>query len=144
MNERTPYETDPVESVEQAIRAFVAAYNRLQAVPTKAGQDRTFSETLRLAMQRGVPLGGQLHMGLYEIGIAHAANGPAAMAALCIHEGKLARALAQRARDVQALFAREHDGLLPRLCALLETETDLPGEGMRLLNECRRLMAFWG
>jgi hypothetical protein len=158
-SEHTPYETDPVQNVGEALRALAHAYNRLQdalhAGPSPAW-GRALGERLRRAVNRPVGIDGQAGrlLGLYEIGIAHAPDtggGASAPAQLTVNDAKLSFALENRGGDLEVFFMKEEAGLLPRLYKMLMRYKNQAGSGdeayaplVRLINECRRLQAFWG
>ncbi|MCL2386577.1 MAG: hypothetical protein FWC89_03400 [Defluviitaleaceae bacterium] len=149
--EKTPYETNPVESPAEAVKAFVEAYDVLQTILTEfdseEGELSVFADSLRAAMYRPVsPDGGSRpSISLYEIGVVYFPEGAGRYD---ISTRKLSTALRQRENDVRALFVQE-DGILPNLCeilpAFLEEERDeyVYAAAMRFLNECRRLIAMW-
>jgi len=155
--EQTPYETGPVESLSEALLAFVEAYDKLQTAinhaiegqEVEAVQERyfvRFRETLKLTMYGPVSPQGESRasLSLYEIGVVYF---PGAHK-YSIHKGKLEKALRLRGDDIQALFV-QHDGLLPRLCEILpefleyEPPEEVYAVALRFLNECRRLTAMW-
>ena len=155
--EQTPYETGPVESLSEALLAFVEAYDKLQVVISDAieseilevGQERYFArfrDTLKLTMYGPVSPQGESRasLSLYEIGVVYF---PGAHK-YSIHKGKLEKALRVRGDDIQSLFVQS-DGLLPRLCEMLpefleyEPPEKVYTAALRFLNECRRLTAMW-
>lgn len=143
--EKTPYETNPVESPFDAICAFVEAYDTLRACCEKFD---TEADELRTAIFRPVqPLEeNYASIGIYEIGVIF----DPATGKYGINRRKLTKALLTREADVRVLFVQE-DGILPHLCEILpeflEREENAENEfvyaaGMRFLNECRRLFAM--
>jgi hypothetical protein len=147
--ERTSYETNPVESPEDALRAFVEAYDVLQAVLSECGDGEaaSFSDELKTAMYRPVQPAGYdcPPISLYEIGVVYYAEG---LGRYDINNRKLKAAIIRREADVRALFVQE-DGILPHLCEILPQFTETPRHEfiytatLRFLNECRRLIAMW-
>ena len=154
--EKTSYETEPVEDIVDAMRAFARAFDELlTAMPIEFD---TFAEEVRLAMY--TPVSRQTNsadditqpISLYEIGVTHSPNNSVA-GQYAINTAKLAEAVESRAEDVQALLIQEQDGVLHVLCDMLmafieeEREDDLPRNVyavvMRLFNECRRLAIMW-
>ncbi|MCL2217694.1 MAG: hypothetical protein FWB91_11845 [Defluviitaleaceae bacterium] len=146
--EQTPYETGPVESLSEALYAFVEAYDKLQAA---IGQDAEcdfahFRDLLKLTMNRPIIVTDENRppLSLYEIGVLYFPD----TGKYSARKSKLEKALRQRGDDIRALFVQQ-DGLLPRLCEILPAflEEELPSEvfsaSMRFLNECRRLTAMW-
>ncbi|MCL2356112.1 MAG: hypothetical protein FWC70_02975 [Defluviitaleaceae bacterium] len=140
-NEKTPYETNPVESPFDAICAFVEAYDVLLACLAEHGAD---ADELRTAIFRPVcPESGGAPIGIYEIGVIfdHSAG------KYGINRKKLNKALLTREADVRALFSQE-DGILPNLCDFLleflgrEESEPIDAATLRFLNECRRLFAM--
>ena len=159
-DERTPYETNPVESPADAICAFVEAFDVLQAILYETGEecDLHFADALRTATYRPVHTDGENRpaIGLYEIGVVYVTDGKYG-----INERKLSAALRKREDEIRALFVQE-DGILPRLCEMLsnflyperdeiedvfeESEPEphpLHDFILRFLNECRRMIAMW-
>jgi len=122
--EKTSFETNPVESPEDALHAFVVAYDALQATLAAYAEHLEFANTLRGAIYRPVlPEGGfSPPISLYEIGVVYGHGGKGKYG---INEAKLHAALEERAADVSALFVQEN-GILPHLCKILsEFLTDL-------------------
>ena len=149
--EHTAYETNPVESPEDAIRAFVEAYDVLQSVLAECddGDLTEFSDELRTAMYRPVHPEGfdRPPISLYEIGVVYfAAN--EGLGRYDINSRKLGAALKRREADVRALFVQQ-DGILPHLCEILPQFLEAHRHEfvytatLRFLNECRRLQAMW-
>jgi hypothetical protein len=158
--ERTAYETDPVENIGEAIVALTHAYNRLQdALHAEPEKYAAFGEALRAEINKPVPIHGKkgLQMSMYEIGIAHAPDKEGSYSGrLGVNGEKLNRALEDRTVELQALLTCEKNGLLPRLCRMLDDfkQKSAPNGGalageavypplLRFGNECRRLQAFW-
>jgi len=141
-DEKTPYETNPVEGPLDAICAFVEAYDLLQTCLADADED---TDELRAAIFRPVqPEGDCAPIGIYEIGVIfNPSEGNYG-----INRHKLNAALLTREADVRALFVQE-DGILPYLCDFLteflgDVEDDFVyAATMRFLNECRRLFAMF-
>ena len=153
---KTPYETEPVECIMGAMRAFVKAYDHLQNIlPIEFDP---LAEALRLTMYS--PVWPEIDsdsppISLYEIGVTQSPHRSVA-GRYSIHEGKLTEALEHRAEDIRALLiqesvqgtlvlpinrlgtakqfpmAQEDSGILPRLCDILaifideEREEKLP------------------
>ncbi|MCL2199526.1 MAG: hypothetical protein FWB80_11440 [Defluviitaleaceae bacterium] len=141
--EKTSYETNPVEGPEDAICAFVEAYDVLQASAPP------FAAELKTAMYRPVTPHDydSPPVSIYEIGVVYVPDGTAGKYG--INSPKLKAALRQRKSDVRALFVQE-DGILPHLCDVLTEFLEEPYEDeyihsvtLRFLNECRRLIAMW-
>ncbi|MCL2840862.1 MAG: hypothetical protein FWE05_08820 [Defluviitaleaceae bacterium] len=148
--EETSYETSPVESLSEALYAFVDAYDTLQDVIAMM-EDTTdfaqFNNVLKLTMYSSVSVEGidRPPLSLYEIGVVYFPT----TGKYATHKEKFEQALHQREDDVRALFV-QHDGILPRLCDILSTfvKDEPPPQVlfipvMRFLNECRRLTAMW-
>jgi len=152
-HEKTPYETEPVESPLEAMRAFALAFGRLlDALPLECDG---FAEELKLAMYKPVYLAFDPDappISLYEIGVTHSPHKSVA-GQYAIQAGKLSDAIQHRPEAVRALLIQEESGVLPRLCAILEAFRDAEREEdlqmdvftalMRFLNECRRLSVMW-
>jgi flagellar capping protein FliD len=149
-----PHETEPVDNLTGAVRAFAQAYNHLQYALRTNSQDETLplGDILRMAMHKSVSpfsLDGIVkpQISLYEIGVAHSPDSTKS-GQLSVHEEKFGFALISRESDVRALFIQEDSGLLPRLCDLLiplrerSLSEDIRVPALRLLNECRRLSAL--
>jgi hypothetical protein len=145
--ERTSYETNPVQSPEDALFAFVEAYDVLQAVLPECDADGelvAFSEELRVAFYRPVsPKDGDFApISLYEAGVVFSHG------SYKIDSRKLKKALIQREADIRALFVQS-DGILPSLCEMLPAFLETPRHEfvytavMRFLNECRRMTAMY-
>lgn len=119
MNEKTSFETNPVESPADALRAFVEAYDVLQSTLAELNdaENAAFADTLRGAMYRPVlPEGGfSPPISLYEIGVVYLPNEPGKYG---VNSRKLNKALITRQADVRAMFVQE-DGILPHLCEIL-------------------------
>ncbi|MCL1845657.1 MAG: hypothetical protein FWF77_07120 [Defluviitaleaceae bacterium] len=170
--EKTPYETNPVESPFEAICAFVEAFDVLQACLAEFGEERqqgTFApltagiaDEFRTAIFRPVrPEGGDCApIGIYEIGVIFNPS----KGNYGINRRKLHTALQKREADVRALFVQENTddetadepqeiGILPKLCEMLleilgleilsnEENEFIRAAMLRFLNECRRLHAM--
>jgi len=146
--DETPYETDPVESLAEALLAFVEAYDALQM---SLGEEfPEFRNELRLTMYKPVCPESEENVpsiSLYEIGVVYFPD-KAEVGKYAVHANKLEEALMARVGDVRALFVQD-DGLLPELCEIIPEflEEECPQEvhdaAMRFLNECRRLSAMW-
>jgi len=163
--EKTSYETDPVESLYDAMLAFAKAYDNLQYVLQEELQIELSNE-LRRAMYRPVQrTPSSLPISMYEVGLIHHPNKSVA-GRYSINEKKLQKAIKTRETDVQALLVMEGVGILPSLCDKLSElrEMELKYEEevedignvfvymyskavrnaiLRFLNECRRLIALW-
>ena len=152
--EQTSFETDPVESRSDALRAFVQAYDVLQSVledvenSDENEENRLFADKLRKAVYRPVrPHGYDVPpISLYEIGVVYV---PDEIGKYSINERKLDAALGKREDEIRALFVQE-DGILPHLCEILPEflKTEKLHEltymsALRFLNECRRLTAMF-
>ena len=150
--EKTPYETDPVRDLGEALYAFVGAYDRLQLVLREFEDEFTwFADVLRHGIYRPVQPdgaeGSRPSLSLYEIGVVYFPDSynPGKYS---INTRKLEKALQLRGEDVRALFVQS-DGILPVLCEILlvfleeEMPEHLYAAAMRFLNECRRLEAMW-
>ncbi|MCL1863323.1 MAG: hypothetical protein FWF78_07145 [Defluviitaleaceae bacterium] len=142
-NEKTSYETNPVEGPEDAICAFVEAYDVLQ------DSEPPIADELKTAMYRPVTPHDYdtPPISLYEIGVVYVPDGVEGRYGLNLP--KLKTALQQRESDVRALFVQD-DGILPHLCDILTAFLEEPYEdeyihtvALRFLNECRRLIAMW-
>jgi hypothetical protein len=93
------------------VHAFVDAYNRLLET---LGDD---AYKLRVEVYKPVRLAGQgRQISLYEIGVAHSPNSRQE-GELSVDDGMLNAALNNRSADIAALFLKEGDGLLQRLCS---------------------------
>lgn len=145
--EKTSYETNPVESPADALRAFVDAYDVLQAVLAEIGGDDMFADELRAAIYRPVQPENENcpPISLYEIGVVYVPDG---VGKYDINTRKMKAALRTREADVRALFVQD-DGILPNLCEILpefllrELHEFTHASASRFLNECRRLFAMW-
>lgn len=142
--EKTSFETNPVENFADALRAFVDAYDILQAVLAEFADDAVFSEELRAELYRPVfPHEDAAPISLYEVGVVFTPEA----AKYTIIPAKLAAALKKRDSDVRALFTRD-DGILNGLSVMLaefltdETHEFICAAALRFLNECRRLSAM--
>lgn len=151
--EKTDAEAAPYAD---ALRAFVAAYNRLlQAASERTRPDK---ESLRTAVYAPVTYDSAgRQISLYEIGVAHAPN-PADT--LAIQEDALRTAIKTRFDPVAVLLTKEGEGLLPRLRNLaesppfmleaeaadrdMERETaDMEKEAAHFLQALTQLEAIW-
>jgi hypothetical protein len=146
--EKTPYETNPVESLADAVKAFVEAYDVLQSTLAEFDDEKIFSAALRTAMyQPVVPTGcDNPPICLYEIGVVFSPDEEK----YTINNRKLLVNLHSRESDVRALFIQENDGILSHLCEILcaflgndELNEFVHAAVLRFLNECRRLFAMW-
>jgi len=148
---KTSYETEPVENISQAIRAFVTAYDSVHNILPI--EHDPLGEALRLAIYSPVkPLADEKSppISLYEIGVTHSPHRSVA-GRYGVNEIKLNDALEKRTEDVRALLIQEDSGILLKVCeiitAFLEEEHELQDPVfaaiMRLLNECRRLIVMW-
>jgi len=163
--ERTAYETAPVENITEAVHALASAYNRLQdALHEDPAEWEAFGAALRMAIYKPIDMPDGPPISLYEVGVTHTPEGPERdnkqPGLLGVHEEKLNDALENRADEMKFFFAHDEEGLLARLCFMLEdfrNEAQPPPEQetdeqwqmiyptfQRFLNECRRLAAFWG
>jgi len=163
--EKTSYETDPVESLYDAMLAFARAYDNLQYVLQEELQIE-LSHELRQIIYRPVQRTTKsLPISMYEVGLIHHPNKSVA-GRYTINEIKLQKAINTRESDVQALLVMEGVGILPYLCDKLselremEVKPDEDSEDfensfdyvysdvvrgaiLKFLNECRRLTALW-
>lgn len=147
--ERTSCETNPVESLADALRAFVEDCDVLQTILAEFSEeaDTLFAYALRAAMYRPVRPGGDNHppISLYEIGVVYVPDGAGKYG---VNNRKLKSALRHRENYVRALFVQE-DGILPHLCEILlgfleeEQHEFIQVAAMRFSNECRRQTAMW-
>jgi len=85
-------------------------------------------------------------IALYETGVVFVPYGSGKYG---VNERKLATALAERERDMRALFVQS-DGILPQVCEMLtgflqmdDQAEAIHAAALRFLNECRRLSAMW-
>jgi flagellar capping protein FliD len=160
-SEKTPYETNPVESLGDAICAFVEAFGVLQGILREQEETIAFADELRTALYKPVRPAGDDNpaISLYEIGAGFVNDGKYG-----INKRKLDAALNKRKADIHALFVLEENGILVQLCEMLEKfllinvpENEIPIEeepepldefihaaALRFLNECRRLYAMFG
>ena len=135
-------ETEPVENAVVAITMFADAYDHLL---DSLSEHAEFAGELRAEIYKPVRLSGVGSISIYEIGIAHSPNNKLG-GRFSIDREKLEKALEKRGGEIASLFAKEDDGLLPRLCALLSGFIEHADDGetrtacIRLLNECRRLL----
>jgi len=142
---QTSFETDPVESLSDALLAFVAAYDNLQM---KIGETTSFGDDLKLTMYMPIQPDGENRpsISLYELGVVYFPR-KGETGKYAVHRRKLEKALNTREDDVRALFI---DGVLPRLCEMLSAfldneeppEEEIYISALRFLNECRRLTAM--
>jgi flagellar capping protein FliD len=103
------------------VHAFVDAYNHLLET---LGED---AQKLRVEVYKPVKLNEQgRQISLYEIGAAHSPNSHRE-GELSIDEATLNAALNNRSADVAALFLKDGDGLLQRLCSLVIDINDASG-----------------
>lgn len=155
--EKTPYETEPVENLSEAMRAFVSAYDRLHEILKFNGYN-DFDKDLKATMYKPVKpdIGSTTPpISLYEIGVSHFPDDRTEAGRHSIHDEKFAEALKHKSKAIRALLVQEEAGVLPRLCLMItefinleRTEEELLPEHvyaalMRFLNECRRLTAMW-
>ena len=145
--EKTQFETEPVQSLTEAIHAFVEAYDVLQLSLAEFDAGGTIADALRTAMYGPVRLEGESRpsVSLYEIGVVHFPNETGGR--YDINSRKMKKALTQRGDDVQAMFVQEN-GILPRIIDMLLQFTEeeqhefVYAAVLRFVNECRRLTAM--
>jgi len=167
--EKTSYETDPVESLYDAMLAFAKAYDNLQYVLQEELQIELSNELRRIIYRPVQRTPKSLPISMYEVGLIHRPNKSVA-GRYTFNEKKLQKAINTRETDVQALLVMEGAGILPYLCDKLselremEHEYDendeessynqyhenayvysnvVRGALLKFLNECRRLTALW-
>jgi len=143
------YEPGPVNSLVEAVEAFVSAYNNMQdALYIGPKELVPFSDILRIAMYKPICIEKKPQISLYEIGVVRLPDSTSA-GQLSVNKEKLGLELKVRENDIGVLFTQPIFGVLPRLCALLMPFKDhsfpeaIRMPALRLLNECRRLNVMW-
>ena len=145
----TPYETNPVENLFDAIKSFAAAFDAFYKSNCNCCEQKKILDSVKAALYKPVypNLDTSAPICLFEIGFMYV-PGTKNSGIYMVNEEKLAAALQQRENDIKSLFTKS-DGLLNEVIPImtdflakeLTEEEYVSGKGF--LNECLRLEAMF-